>query len=214
MITLFKNIPAFEKEALLKNIKIKSNSYLRDEVIVSENDLCESIKYVKKGLVVAKNIYYDGHETIIKVILPGDSFGEALLYSSNPYYKATFVSEANTVIETLTKDDLEYLLENKTIMKNYINSISDSLVLLNNHIKILNQKSVKGRLCLFLYYEYLKTKATTFTINLNKTELAQFLNAERPTLSKELHELINQGIIANVGYSYTIIDINKIQEQI
>lgn len=212
---LFNNISDDEKKRLEKLVTISQSNYLRDETIVFENDLCNSIKLVKIGTVVAKNTYYDGHENIIKVINANDTFGEALIFSSNPYYKATFIATNRVTIESISIDDINKLIKaNPTVNINLFKRISDSLIVLNNHIKILNKKTIRGRLLLFLYYEYKKRNATTFTIGFNKTELADFLNVERPSLSRELSILIKEGIIANKNHTYTIINLKKIEPEL
>lgn len=212
---LFNNISDDEKKRLEKLVTISQSNYLRDETIVFENDLCNSIKLVKIGTVVAKNTYYDGHENIIKIINANDTFGEALIFSSNPYYKATFIATNRVTIESISIDDINKLIKaNPTVNINLFKRISDSLIVLNNHIKILNKKTIRGRLLLLLYYEYKKRNATTFTIGFNKTELADFLNVERPSLSRELSILIKEGIIANKNHTYTIINLKKIEPEL
>ena len=55
---------------------------------------------------------------------------------------------------------------------------------------------------------------TSFLINYTKTELAAFLNVERPSLSYELSRLIKEGIIANQNKLYTIINLNKLEREL
>lgn len=212
---LFKNITDEQKKEYLREINIIHKTFERGQTIVSEDDLCDSIYFINSGLVVAKNIFFDGHESVIKLLTNYDTFGEALIFSNKNEYKATFICEKRTSVSIITYNEILTLLKlNHNFSLNLLNKISNNLVLLNDHIKILNKKTVKSKICTFLYLNYIEKKETTFTILYNKTSLALFLNIERPTLSKEINSLMKDNIISNKGNVYTIINIHEIEKYI
>ncbi len=212
---LFKNIAVETKKKYLNQINVTHKTYDRGQTIVNEGNICNSIYFINSGLVVAKNIYQDGHESIIKILSNNDSFGEALIFSNNREYKANFICEKKTSISIINYDDIFHLISLDTkISLNLLNKISNNLVRLNDHIKVLNKKTVKSKICTFLYLRYLENKQSTFTILYNKTELALFLNTERPTLSKEISLLVKDNIISNMGNTYTIINFKEIEKNI
>ncbi len=212
---IFNNVTETEKIELLKKINIKTKEYLRGEIIYLENDLCDEVAIIKRGNIKASKSYNDGHEKIIRLLNQNEIIGLSLIFSSHPYYKATFTSEGLTTVLIINKDDLLYLMDNSLKIKlNILSNISDQSIRLNDHIKLLSYKTIRQKLCAFLYNEYQTKKATSFLIQYTKTELAAFLNVERPSLSYELSRLINDGIIANQNKLYTIIDINRLEREI
>ncbi|MGM9969971.1 MAG: Crp/Fnr family transcriptional regulator [Anaeroplasma sp.] len=212
---LFNNIDDCEKEKLLKRIHPIKKEYLRNEIIFYEGDLCNSIAIVNRGSVTAKQAFADGHDNIIRIINQNEWIGLNLIFSSNPFYKATFYSDSLTTITLISKDDLFKLMSfNMIILHNVLTAISDSAIKLNEHIKMLSHKSIRSRLCYYLYSEFKKNNQTSFVISYTKTELAAFLNVERPSLSNEMSKLINEGIIANQNKLYTIINLDKLKKEI
>lgn len=212
---IFNNVTENEKNQLLKKINVQIKEYLRGEVIYLENDICNSIAIIKRGNIKATKAYNDGHEKIIRLLNQNEIIGLSLIFSSHPYYKATFTSEGLTTLLIINKDDLLYLMDNSLNIKlNVLSNISDHSIRLNEHIKLLSYKTIRQKLCAFFYNEYQTKNATSFLIQYTKTELAAFLNVERPSLSYELSKLINENIIANQNKLYTIIDINKLEKEI
>lgn len=212
---LFEGVDLSKKAELLSAIKIKSKQFHKGDVIVSEGEKCQSIMEIEKGSVYAKNIFYDGHETIIRKLSKKSVFGEALIFSSNPFYKADFICETDTKInEILIKDILFLTSKNEEVKINLIKKISDNLIDLNNRIKILSKRTIQAKISEYLYLEYLKTGNMTFDIIYNKTELANLLNVERPSFSRKISEMIQKGIIKNTNKSYEILDLEEIMKKI
>lgn len=214
-MNLFNNISENEKNKLLKSITLIKKEYFRGEKIFSEGDLCSSIAIVNRGVIKASQSFTDGHDNIIRVITQNEIIGLSLIFSSNPFYKASFYCDTLTTLTLISKDDLLKLMhKNHTFCMNLLAEMSNYAIKLNEHIKLLSHKTIKARLCYYLYSEYLKNEQTTFIISHTKTELAALLNVERPSLSYELSKLINDGIIANQNKLYTIIDIKKLENEL
>ncbi len=212
---IFTNINPNIKNELLKHIKLITKEYFRGEKIFLENELCSSIAIIKRGVIKAVQNFEDGHEKIIRILNPNEIIGLSLIFSSNPFYKASFYCETLSTIQFIDKQDLLYLMEqNNQIKSNILSLISDYSNKLSDHIKLLSYKTIRQKLCAFLYNEYKRTKATSFLILYTKTELASFLNIERPSLSLELSKLIKEGIIANQNKLYTIILLKKLEKEL
>lgn len=212
---LFSNITDQEKKELLKKIHPTHKEYLRGEKIFNEHDLCNHIAIINRGAVKASQSFQDGHDKIIRILSANEMIGPALIFSSNPFYKASFYAESLTTITLISKADLYILMkESPIILQNVLALISDYSIQLHEHINLLSYKTIRQRLCAFLYLESMKKEACTFLISFTKTELAAFLNVERPSLSFELSKLIHEGIIANQNKLYTVVDMKRLLQEL
>lgn len=195
----------------LDNIKSTTKEYLRNELIFKENDDCNYIAIIKRGNIKKINSITKN----IEILNQNDYIGLDIIFSSNKKYKDSYISESLTTLLLISLDEL--LLEmykNIDVFQDILRYLSDTNLRLNEHINILRYKTVKEKLCYFLYQEHLRVQANTFIINYTKNELAIFLNVERHLLSNEIINLINENIIANQNKLYTIIDINKLVKYI
>lgn len=212
---LFSNITEQEKNELLKKIHPIHKEYLRGEKIFSEHDLCNYIAIINRGAVKASQSFQDGHDKIIRILNSNEMIGPALIFSSHPFYKASFYAENLTSLTLISKDDLYILMkESSIVLQNVLALISDYSIQLHEHINLLSYKTIRQRLCAFFYLEGKRKEACTFLISYTKTELAAFLNVERPSLSFELSKLIHEGIIANQNKLYTIVDMNRLLHEL
>ncbi len=212
---IFSNIPETTKTTLLANKNIITKEYLRGEKIYLEEDLCSSIAIIKRGVVKAIQSFSDGHEKIIRILNQNEIIGLSLIFSSLPYYKASFYCETLCTICFIKKEDLiDLMKESEQIQQNVLSYISDFSMKQTNHIRLLSYKTIRQKLCAFFYMEYQSTKAISFVIPYTKTELAAFLNVERPSLSLELSKLIQEGILANQNKLYTILNIDALQKEL
>ena len=101
---IFKNLNQQEIITLKKTTRIKTKELLRGEALYYENDLCSSIAIVKRGVIKASKAFSDGHEKIIRIINQNEIIGLSLIFSSNPFYKATFYAEMLSTVEIINKD--------------------------------------------------------------------------------------------------------------
>ena len=205
MYYLFENISDFNRKKLLNSIQIITKSYKKGEIVFKENDLCEAICFIKKGRIIAKNIFTDGHEIIVRTLNRFDSFGEGLIFSDNPLYKATFIVVDDCKLQFILKKDLISLMNlNSQISLNIFKHLNNQSFIQMAHLKLLTLKKVSSKVASYFYLNY-KNLGKEFLLTLNKTEIAQYLNIERPTFSKELNNLIKNNIISYSHKKYTII---------
>lgn len=209
---LFKDIDQKDRAKLTKETHFETVKYKKGEMVAAEGELCTKVGLVVSGELVIKNIYYDGNETIIRLVNPKELFGEILLFSSHPYYPAAIYATIDSQVQFIDHDNLMALMDkNHIIALNVLREISDRFIDLNERIKILSRKTIKGKLCHYLHLTYLSVGSTSFKINLNKEQLAKFLNVERPSLSREFIKLKNENIIDYKGKNITIKNLPELE---
>ncbi len=211
---LFKNISFKNKKKLLCNINIITKKYSKNECIFHENDTCNYITFIISGDILVKNFLSDGREVILRILNESESFGEGLIFSEKPRYHGSFIAKTDTIINLISKNDLIYLMKsNYKISLNILNKLNMASYKQMTHIRLLNLKKVSSKIAFFFYLKY-EDYGREFLISLNKTQIAQYLNIERPTFSKELNCLINEKILAYNKKKYTILDIDSLIKRI
>lgn len=214
-MNIFENLSAEEKEIVDDYITPIEKVYNKGTTIFYEGDGCDYLAIVNEGTVIAKQSFSDGHDNIIKVIGKNEYIGINLMYSSFPVYKASFIASTETKITLYSFNDLIHVMKiSSIVLKNVLRIISDYAINLNEHIRLLSQKTIKAKICYYLYNEYIKQGRRTFKLNISKTDLAAMLNIERPSLSFEIKKLINEGIIENKNRDYTILSLEGLMAEI
>jgi CRP-like cAMP-binding protein len=88
--------------------------------------------------------------------------------------------------------------------------VSNKAMNLNKKIEFLSIKSIREKLCKYLMEQYRKQKSNTLHLNMNRNEMSDFLNVTRPSLSREMSNMKDEGIIDYYRSSIKILDLDKI----
>ena len=200
----------FIEEENLKKITPFTKRYKKKEIIFSKGDVCEGIAIVLKGEIEAIS-----NAKTIRMLKRNDVIGLSLIFTQSPIYRADFIVESNTAkIQFISKEELRKLMyECPAVSERIVKYISDYSLKQAYHLTILSCKFIRTKICTYLFYEYKKHRTKTFDIRFTKTELASYLNTERPSLSTEISKLCKEGIISNNNKTYSIIDIERFEKE-
>ena len=83
--------------------------------------------------------------------------------------------------------------------------------MLNKKVEYLTIKSMRGKLSTYLVEQYNKEKNVNITLPLNRNELSDFLNVSRPSMSREMSKMRDEGIIDFHLTAVKILDIKELK---
>jgi len=210
---LFRGIEESSIERLLSGCNIAQKSFEKDEIIVFEGDECISIGIILEGMVDIKKVSTSGKEYTITTLLPGDTIGEAVIFSSSNSFPATVVAKSKTTILFIPKDTIINLSKkSEKFLHNFLNILSDRILLLNSKLKESTLTTLRQKICNFLLEEYKKQKSLKIKLLLSKQELAERFNVQRPSLSRELIKMREEGLIDFWGKEIWIKNLERIEE--
>ncbi|MCR5462575.1 MAG: Crp/Fnr family transcriptional regulator, partial [bacterium] len=109
----------------------------------------------------------------------------------------------DTTLCIIPKDNWLKLLENKIILKNYLEIISTKVFKIQSKVKILSQKSIREKILFYLFSESKRINKKKIPIK-SKESLSLYLNVPRPSLSRELIKLKSENVIDYNRYSITL----------
>jgi len=106
--------PVFQLQSFLESTRGARRvvQYRRGEVIFSQGDVCEDVRYVQKGAIKLSVVSRVGKEGVVAILAPGDFFGEgALAGQSVRIGTATAVTASSVLI--IDKDVMIRLLHDE-----------------------------------------------------------------------------------------------------
>ena len=199
MHPLFHNVKHenYNKYFIIKN-------YKKGNLIFSEGETCHYIGLLLKGEIQISTLTNNDKEYIISTLHENDIFGENLLFSKNQEFLGDCISITDSKILYINKSNLFTLFENKQILENYLKIISEKNTELRQNLKLYSQKTIEDRIMFYLISEQKKSNSNIIPIK-SKESLARVLNIPRPSLSRELINLKNKGLIDFDRYFIFII---------
>jgi cAMP-binding proteins - catabolite gene activator and regulatory subunit of cAMP-dependent protein kinases len=175
-------------------------------LIIQEYNTCNAIGFILEGVLSLKKSLPSGESFNFGFLKEGDSFGEGLLYAEESNYLFSITTISEVIILYIPFEQIEKLLNaSPHFSRNYIAFISNRLLLFSRKINLLNQKSVKSRLILYLSEQTKTANRLSFKLAHKKTEIAELIGVTRPSVSRELSQMQKDQLILIDRANITIL---------
>lgn len=191
------------------NYNIKK--YSKNNIIALEGDTCTSIGLVLEGNVDIKRML--GSKVIhLSSFSKGNVFGEVIAFSDINIYPATVIASSTCEIMFINKNDfIKFCTHNEEFLGMFLNTLTNKIFLLNNSITNLTFTNIRQKICNFLINEYKVQKSKNIKLNMTKEKLAESLGTTRPSLSRELINMKELGLIDYNRSHILILDLEEIK---
>lgn len=168
----------------------KEKSYKKGEVIFLEGDKCDKVGLIIKGGITITTLTYLENDYTINSLRENETFGDLIVFSNNPIYQGDVIARATTVVSYISKENLLFLLNNTKTLNDFLFYVSNKTMFIQNRLKTILQKTIREKILFFL-----KEQNTNIVYINSKENLAKYLNIPRPSLSRELINMKDEGII-------------------
>jgi CRP/FNR family cyclic AMP-dependent transcriptional regulator len=113
---------AFEPDAFLRSAGAGTTivAYRRGEVIFSQGDASDSVRYIQKGAVKLSVLSQGGKEAVVGILGPGDFFGERALTGHPVRLEAATAMTATTVMTIPKQQMIQRLHEHHDLSDRFI----------------------------------------------------------------------------------------------
>lgn len=214
---LFMDIESHQLDIMLKCIGPKIKSYSKDEIIALAEEPFTELGIVLEGSVSVAKESVAGHRTIIAVFGPGDMFGEMAAFSEEGKWPSTVMGHSDCTIMFMSAEKIVGKCENlcvshSLLIINMLRILSDRAMMLNRRVEYLAVKTIRGKISIYLLELYKKMGKVSFTLPLKRNELADFLSVTRPSLSREMGQMRDEGIIDFHMASIEITDLEALEQ--
>ena len=83
--------------------------------------------------------------------------------------------------------------------------------MLNKKIEYLTIKSMRGKISTYLLEQYKRTGDKNIILPLNRNELSDFLNVSRPSMSREMSKMRDEGVIDFHLTAFRILNLEAVK---
>ena len=193
---------------IFNSIDYKIVKYSKGQVVHNEDDLCTCLSIILEGNIEIQKIDSMGKLLTVAEFTIGSTFGENLIFGDRKNYPMTVFSKTETLVLEIKKESVTTLCQlDPKFMLEFLNTVSNRAMVLNSKLKEITLKTIRQKICEFLLLQYNKTKKTEINIGMTKKDWADKLGIQRPSLSRELIKMKEDGII---DYHKDIIIIKDI----
>lgn len=208
-IELFDGMKKDEIESVLPCLKAIKKTYKKNEIIIFQGEEVSSIGVVLNGSVNIYKDYIDGSRILIGNIGIKQMFAESIVCSKITKSPVNVIAAECCEILWLSFSKITSMCcaactFHSRLIQNIIKIVSKKNIYLKNRLQIIAKKSLREKIMEYLKEESLKHNSLEFEINLNRSQLAEYLASDRSALSRELSKMKEENIIDYKSNKFTL----------
>ena len=189
----------------VKEIQLKNK-----QTFITESDPCNRIGIVVTGAVRLTRQRIDGGRNVLETIQEGGVFGTTYVFRDVPTMGISMSAVGETTvlhfeIERITRPCHKVCPAHMQFLRNLLTVMSQTTFALKQKLRILSQRSIRGRLMLFLNIRAKRAKSSDFDIPFDRQALADYLCVDRSALSAELSKLRAEGKVESVKHHFKLL---------
>lgn len=201
-LPIFKGLAKDELDSILRKVNVLVKHFQKSDYIYLAGDAVESIGIVVAGTVQMVKEDIMGDKSIITTMGSGSIFAENFLRRD--------VYDGRTNVSYFAASDSEILMvpfgkvlneigdnepgHNK-LLANMISIMASNNAQLIEKTEILCKKTLRGKIMTYLEQESKRHNSTEFEVPFNRTDMANYLEADRSALTRELARMKENGLI-------------------
>ncbi|MGL5347746.1 MAG: Crp/Fnr family transcriptional regulator [Peptostreptococcaceae bacterium] len=209
---MFKTKSKNEIKDILKDFNYITTLFSKNDIIALEGEPCTRVGLILDGSIDIKRILNSSSTIHISSLFKGNLFGEIIAFSDTKTYPATVIAATDSEIIFLGKDEfIKFCTTHPIFLEMFLNDLTNKILTLNKSITSLSLTTIKEKIAHFLIVEY-NTQSTPFIrLNMTKQKLSEMLGIPRPSLSRELINMKNLGLIDYSKDYIKILDLESLR---
>ena len=210
---LFSGIREEELKKLLHCLGAERRHFEKNEILYHMGQPVASCALLLSGSVRAESVNAAGAHTLIALHGSGALVGDVLMAtpgSVSPVY--VLAAEPTTVLflpfRRIMGDCRECCPCHQRLRENLIGEIAEKYWIQRQRIGCLSLSSLRGRIVRYLLER--SQGAATFSLNITREQLADYLCVNRSALSRELSRMKQEGLIDYYRDSFRLLDMDAL----
>ena len=211
---LFRGIDPADLGGMLKCMSAREIEPERGEFIMTTPGSAPLMGVVLAGEVEMISEDYFGKKSLLTVLPVGSVFGES--YSCVKARNRSIAYQASGKCRVLLLDYDRILHACKLVcrfhhrmIENMVELIAEKNLELIEKLEVTSRTSIREKLLTYLTRQAERTGSATFQVPMGRTELAEYLCADRSAMTRELSRMREEGLIDFDKRTFTLLDWKK-----
>lgn len=205
---LFRDISDEERFKMLKCSKAQEKEYASEEYIFRQGQKPTKLFLLLEGTVMVAKNFASGKRDVLFLVQAGDVFGEMFLFADAQSYWYDAIAQDRVRTLEIPWTFFYGFCKNacghhQMITRNMLEIQAQKNFIMTRKLHLLSGTTLRERIALWLM-EQVQDEVLKVKPNMNREELADYLGTTRPSLSRELMKMQQEGLI-EVTRSHIII---------
>lgn len=207
-VPLFNELPSADLDPIARGTT--ELSVARGEVVFRRGEPCIGFHIVVYGQIKLMFVSLAGDEKVVRLIGPGDSFGEALMFMGKNYI-VTAQALADTLLLHVGREVVLAEMERRpSVARKMLAGLSQRLHSLMGDVEAYSLRSGAQRVIGYLLKDPDMSERHPFRLEASKSIIASRLNLTPEHFSRILRELTDRHLIRVRGREITVLDMDAL----
>lgn len=214
---LFNGVDYHELKGLLGCLNASFKTLEEGEYAFHLGDDISYIYIVLEGTMEIAKETLSGGRNIVAFLGESQLFGEGVVCTTKRLAPVSAKATTKTLLllipyEKILKTCGHSCSFHHQLIRNMMLLLGEKNYVLNHKIDLLMLKGMREKLATYLLYESQKHTTLSFNIPLSRNELADYLNVSRPSMSRELGRMKDEGLIDYYKNTFKILNLEGLRE--
>ena len=197
---LFAGIGADKLRKMLVCLGTRRASFVPGDTVVREGEELREVGIVLSGHARSLKTDGSGHPLLLSLLERGSYIGILLAASRDRKSPVTVQAQDPLTVLFFPAEKLAFPCEKRCpehggLTRNFLDSVAERSLALNDRIGCLIRRSVREKVLAYLTCVSEEQHSREFTVPLDRSAMADYLNIERSALSRELSRMRQDGLI-------------------
>lgn len=207
---VFAGIPEQIIDELLQGEHYQVKAFHPGEVIAQAATACNHVRVILEGMVAGEMMDMTGRILKIEDLGPSKMIAPAFLYGRRKSYPVNVISSDEVTLWQMQRDDFSKLLQKDIrLLNNFLNAISNRAQFLSEKIRFLSFPTLRAKIA-YLFLQYAAGEPA-FRLPLTHQQLSELFGVARPSLTREIRQMNNEGLIVAERDMIRIPDMQRLK---
>jgi CRP-like cAMP-binding protein len=199
-LPLFENISKDDLNTLLFCLGAYERAFKKGEIIILEQQKIQYVGIVLSGTVHMLKEDIWGHQALLAYMTKGELCGETFAVQKESTSHVTFVAASNANLLFLPAGNIIHTCPRQCsfhaqLTENLFHLLGQKSLSFLEKIEISSKPSLREKLLAYLSMLSQRQKSKYITVPLSRSELADYLDANRSSMTRELSSMKKEGLI-------------------
>lgn len=195
---LFRDISEVEIKEMLACAKAQEKEYAVDDYIFRQEQKPSKLFLIIEGSVMIAKDFASGKRDVLFLVEEGDVFGEMFLFSDTESYWYDAIAQGKVKLLEISWSFFYSFCQHacrhhQLITKNMLEIQSEKNFFMTRKLHLLSGTTLRERIAIWLVEQ--RAENEIVTLSMKREAFADFLGTTRPSLSRELMKLQQEGLI-------------------
>ena len=208
---VFAGIPEYFIDELLQVEHYQVKAFHQGEIIAQAANPCNHVRVILEGMVAGEMMDMSGRILKIEDLGPSKMIAPAFLYGRRRNYPVNVIASGEVILWQMHRDDFSKLLQRDLrLLNNFLNAISNRAQFLSEKIRFLSFPTLRAKIA-YLFLQYAAGEPA-FRLPVTHQQLSELFGVARPSLTREIRQMNNEGLIVAERDMIRIPDMQRLKE--